>query len=260
MEQVHQKKKQLSSAFDEGKVGPKQMKAAPPFSLTADPIQKKEGGGEPENADADKATAAGFMFRHPWIALAIGAVSSGSTNISTNAVRFSTNDLGLKESKSHEASEVNAFRHVLWQSTIAARYGDDIAKEAGDSHEETLSSISGSNRSTTKFPSEAKADESCDLRNNEIGRAIGKSDDPKKMNVLAVQVLDYFHQCGLWVAEKQADGTWSIFQKTIPDDQYEVAKKRLLQLNENGYDQKQQAVRDKEIEKQRTEATLSFPF
>lgn len=259
MDFAYQKKNQ-HARFDESSVAPTQMRAVPPFALTADPVQKKENPNGPENPDKDKATEYGFMFRHPWIAMAIGSVSPGSTNISTNAVRFSTNDLGLKESKSHEGSEVNAFRHTLWQSTISARYGADIAKEAGDSHEATLASISGDNRANLKFPSEAKADESCDLRNNEIGRSIGKSDDPKKMNELALQVLDYFHSCGLWVVEKQADRTWSIFQKTMPDHQYEVAKKRLLQLNENGFDSKQQEARDEELKRQRTAAALSFPF
>src|SRR5690606_28839901 len=53
-----------------------------------------------------------FSVRHPIAAASIGTPSKGSTNISTNAVRFSTR-IGLTENDLHEGSQVNAFRHVL---------------------------------------------------------------------------------------------------------------------------------------------------
>jgi hypothetical protein len=33
-------------------------------------------------------------------------------------------------------SEVNAFRHVLWQSTITRLFGENVAEEVGNSHED----------------------------------------------------------------------------------------------------------------------------
>ena len=177
----------------------------------------------------------GFALRHPLIAIAIGSVSPGSLNISTNAARFSTNDLGLEETDSHEGSEVNAFRHTLWQAEITEDYGEQIAHEVGNAHEANPFAISGANRNTTNFSSESEADQSADLRNNEIGRSIGTTDNPVAMNELALQVLDYFHAHGLWVAEEQPDGTWSVVQRRISDERYTEAHRRLLELNEYGY-------------------------
>jgi hypothetical protein len=48
----------------------------------------------------------GFAIRHPIIASKIGKVESGSTNISTNAARFATNDLGLQENDANEGSKL----------------------------------------------------------------------------------------------------------------------------------------------------------
>jgi RHS repeat-associated protein len=69
---------------------------------------------------------AAFVAKHPFIGHAIGSVQHGSTNLSTNATRFSTG-LGLRENRSHEGSEVNAVRHTIWQASIASKYGAGIA-------------------------------------------------------------------------------------------------------------------------------------
>ena len=254
MEPVHAQKSNATVGHTEANET-MQKKAAPAFALTAAPAQLKTEGGEdpvgPGYYAAGQTTREwGFALRHPIAALAIGSVSKGSTNISTNAVRFSTNDLGLKESKSHEGSEVNAFRHTLWQAEISNEYGDDIAHQAGNAHEADPFAIGGDKRSTTSFKSEAKADESCDLRNNEIGRSIGNSDDPKEMNVLALKVLEYYHNTGLWVVTPQKDGTFTIAQQRIDDTRYKEAKTRLEQLNVNGFDAQQQGVRDEAARKE----------
>ena len=59
----------------------------------------------------------GFSLRHPIAALSIGLPKKGSTNISTNSVRFSTR-IGLEENTQKEGSQVNAYRHTLWQAEI----------------------------------------------------------------------------------------------------------------------------------------------
>lgn len=223
----------------EGKNPPQlDMQAGATAQKTADPV------GAGYYAAGQTTREIGFALRHPIIAAEIGAVSSGSTNISTNAARFATNDLGLQENASREGTEVNAFRHTLWQSQIATNYGDQIAHEVGNAHEADPFAINGANRNTTTFATRALADQSCDLRNNEIGRSLGDSSDPRQMNALALRVLDYFHSTGLWVAERQGNGTWQITQRRLPDDRYQVARARLLQLNANGFDPTQQAARD----------------
>lgn len=91
------------------------------------------GCGDEETKSAKERTIE-FGLSHPIIALSIGQFKSGSTNITTNAVRFATNDLGLNENSSKERSQVNAFRHVLWQATITKRYGIDIASRLKMEH------------------------------------------------------------------------------------------------------------------------------
>lgn len=184
----------------------------------------------------------GFGIRHPFIASEIGQFSKGSTNISTNAVRFSTNDLGLTENGDHEGSQVNAFRHVLWQATIATRFGDDIATQVGNAHEDDPWATSGKGANVYEFDTMSLADQSADLRNNVIGRGLGDTEDPKKMNELALRTLDAFHDQGLWVVEKTPEGRFRIVQQKLSDEQYAQAKARLQQLDEDGYDADQRAA------------------
>ena len=206
--------------------------------------------GDPAGAGyyaADQTTReAGFALRHPVAAWHIGTVRSGSQNISTRAVRFSTNDLGLESRDSREGSEVNAFRHALWQAKITEEFGEQIAHEAGNAHESNPFAIGGSNRKVTNFKTESEADESADLRNNEIGRGIGSANDGMEMRELSLEVLSEFHKNGLWVSEEQEDGTHSVVKRRISTEKYEKARRRLLELNQNGYDPVQQASREAE--------------
>lgn len=235
--------------------------APPAFSLSSEPIQRTEDPVGPGYYAAGQTTREiGFALRHPIVAMAIGSVSPGSTNISTNAVRFSTNDLGLQDDDSREGTEVNAFRHALWQSEITQEYGADIAHQVGNAHEANPFAISGDNASRMNFPSLAEADQACDLRNNIIGRSIGTSNDQAEMNVLALRVLEYFHTTGLWVAVRQENGTYNTVQRRMADDQYEEARERLLMLNANGFDPAQQAARDAEARRQLEQLQIREQF
>jgi hypothetical protein len=252
MERVHQRKSpKTAQSFDSGG-SPRQFKMAPPFELTAGEVKAPDPVVKDAYVAKETTRELGFALRHPLIAMAIGTVSPGTINISTNAVRFSTNDLHLLEPTTHgqEGSEVNAFRHALWSGTIKSHFGQQIAEEVGNAHESNPLAIAGQGRNTMHFPTRALADESCDLRNNEIGRAIGSSSDPEQMNVLALRVIDYFREHGLWCAEPQRGGSWwTIQQRKISEGAYRVARHRLLQLNEKGFDSRQQAAYDLEIKK-----------
>ncbi len=82
-----------------------------------------------------------FAIKHPIIAMNVGYVSHGSSNISTCAVRFATRGeilYGANVKKDIEqGSEAGAFRHAVWQATITAKYGANIAKEIGDPRKES---------------------------------------------------------------------------------------------------------------------------
>ena len=91
---------------------------------------------------------AGFFVREPVKAIRIGKFVDNSTNISTNATRFSTAKnllYGVKEEDDNgnlirdeekRGSEKGAFRHTIWQAKIAAEYGKGIAKQVGNAHED----------------------------------------------------------------------------------------------------------------------------
>jgi hypothetical protein len=194
------------------------------------------GGGE-----------AKFGVRHPVIANQIGKYSPGSTNISTDAVRFSTRGNVLQENPSHMGSQVNADRHTLWQATITSTYGSDIAKEAGNAHEDHPDALGGRSEAmiqTVKFKTEAEADEAADLSNNIIGRKIGENNKGADMKMLARKVGKEFHDNGLWTAQKQDDGTYKVGKTKISDNQYNSLTKEYKNLDNNGFTPKEQQQRN----------------
>jgi hypothetical protein len=177
-----------------------------------------------------------FALQHPIIAYKVGQVISGKTNISTNASRFSTNNLGLVENKWYEGSQVNAFRHALWQATITKSFGANIAFEIGNAHEKNPNLVKGVNDfSNISFTTISIADEACDLLNNDIGRKIGSRVNSSSMNDIAISVINYYHDYGLWVAVENQNGYYSIKQEKLSDEQYKHAYGRLLMLDKNGY-------------------------
>lgn len=123
-----------------------------------------------------------FAIKHPIAAHRIGAgVSKGKNNISTNAVRFSTKGYilygGNRNNREEDmGSENGAFRHALWQATIASVFGEEIAKEAGDAHEYNPNK----NIELSTFDNIIEADQIADLKKNIIGRTIG-TDFPIKI-------------------------------------------------------------------------------
>src|SRR6267154_5753453 len=80
----------------------------------------------------------------------------------------------FQENKSTEGSEVNAFRHVIWQATIASKFGSAIATEVGNAHEENIPDrVRGG---TFRGPdASAQADTVADLLNNRIGQNIASA-------------------------------------------------------------------------------------
>jgi len=202
-----------------------------------------------------------FSIRHPLAAATIGYVSPGATNISTNSARFSTRGSSA-ESKSSvleepqgqgsEGSQVNAFRHVLWQATITKEFGGDIANQIGKAHEDNPNAIDGNTTSpfAQRFSSLGKADESIDLLNNVIGREIGNNNKDLGMRDMALTVLEAFRTDGFYSAEKAKDGNWKIVKGKISDEQYNALKTVFQKLNNDGFTQEEQNKRNEEARKQ----------
>jgi len=192
-----------------------------------------------------------FFVSHPEIAPQIGEFVKGSTNISTDAVRFTTrgNVLNENSNKGEEGmgSEVNAARHVLWQATITNKFGANIGTEAGNAHEDNPNAIDGKSQTvlqTTTFKTIEAADEAIDISNNIIGRNIGNANKGLGMKDLSQKVLDEFHTNGLWTATKQDDGTFKIGINKITDTQYKTLSGIYQNLNNDGFTPAEQSKRD----------------
>jgi len=185
-----------------------------------------------------------FVSSHPIAAATIGSVAPGSTNISTNAARFSTRGRSVEAESSvleepiemgNQGSQVNAFRHTLWQATITSEFGSDIASQVGFAHENNPNSNWSVNYANKSFGTLEAVDERIDLTNNSIGRSIGEANKGLGMKDLALKVLDAFKTDGLWTATKQKDGSFKMTQSKITNDQYETLKGFFNNLNNNGF-------------------------
>ncbi|EQB99348.1 DUF6973 domain-containing protein [Photorhabdus temperata] len=128
-----------------------------------------------------------------------------------------------------EGTQVNAFRHTIWQATIAARYGEKIAKHAGDAHENDPRV----DLNIRQFAVLNEADQTTDLLNNQIGRHIGLSSGTTSMKQLALKTLEHFHKEGLYVAAKNAN-SYEVIKEELPEAQYIYMKSVFESLDENG--------------------------
>jgi hypothetical protein len=189
-----------------------------------------------------------FVGAHPEEALAIGWFGDiqWDTNISTTAGRLAVRS-GLDNTKPGpgEGTQVNALRHTTWQAVITARMGTAIAEEAGRAHEDNPDLVKGiSDPTAWRYPTLEAADTACDLLNNRIGRSIGDSHRSMNPKQLAIEALVQFHTGGLWVASRNADGTFSIALAPLSAHEFQAAIHALGQLDAQGFNAREQAMHD----------------
>lgn len=186
---------------------------------------------------------AGFFVREPVKAIKIGMFVDNSTNISTNATRFSTAKkllYGVKEEddngnlirdEEERGSEKGAFRHTIWQAKIAAEYGKGIAKQVGNAHEDNPRV----NLYKRYFKDVEEVDQTVDLLNNMIGRRVGEISNTRSMRDLAFKVLDEFRYNGLYTAEPDERGVWHVKKRRLSQEKYDILKEHYRRSDENGY-------------------------
>lgn len=203
-----------------------------------------------------------FIFLHPLAASTVGYVSVGATNISTDAARFATRGSSAESKSSvleepklqgNEGSQVNAFRHVLWQATITKDFGIQIATQVGNAHEENPNAINNKTNdqlTNTTFQTLTAADESIDLSNNVTGREIGIANPGLGMKDLALKVLDAFKENGFWTATRQEDGTFKMVSTKITTEQYNALKAVFSALNNDGFTSAEQNKRNEQANKE----------
>jgi RHS repeat-associated protein len=178
-----------------------------------------------------------FSLAHPRIASDLrynkGAWRDPSkTNLTTNTIRI-TLGLGLERTNADLGTETNAMRHALWSAAMTSKYGTQVATEAANSHEANPN-VDLSVRTFTGKDAAGQADQTADLLNNQIGRAIGEANPGASMTQLAGAALDYYHTTGLYVIQQNADGSLSVVQQKLSDDEYKNAKDKLAEMDPNG--------------------------
>ena len=176
----------------------------------------------------------GFGLRHPVAALRIGfGVTPGANNISTNSTRFATRGevlYGSTRSQEDRGSENGAFRHGLWQASITSEFGNSIAAQAGNAHEQNAFV----DLSIRSFSDIDAADQTVDLLNNIIGRRIGRDNKGADMLQLANLVLDEFKNNGLYTATQDSGGNWNVSKTKLSSEKYDQLKGIFSTLNQNG--------------------------
>ncbi len=180
-----------------------------------------------------------FILKHFFIAVKIGVDNyDNGTNISSQAVRFAKNS-GLD--RKGTTTQVNAMRHTIWQAIITKEFGTDIAKQAGDAHEENPKAIEkNTNYEGASFNTIDAADETIDLLNNAEGRAIGAANPGADYKELALKALDVFKDKGLWTGQVSVNDKGEVSKVTInrtklTKAQYDSAKKNINSLVNGGF-------------------------
>ena len=226
-----------------------------PYAFTGNnPIGRTDADGRNWD-DFTKTLSEGWVsLKHPIAAWHTKGIVSDETAtidpaLTTRAIRFSTR-IGLTENVEHEGSQVNAFRHVLWQAMLTRRYGSEIAKQFADAHEVNPAAIKNQDPAAKEFDTLNEADQSIDLRNNIIGRAIGEENknvigDDKQ---LAEALLLRFHEGGLWVAVLQPNGKYKAVLQKLTDAEFEASSAKLNQLSGLGLKPAQAAQRQEAID------------
>lgn len=182
---------------------------------------------------ADYARQASCMWNTPaspsTLLLGIGYPKwSPSSSITNKAYAFSDALFGWPEDD--RGSAKGAFRHILWQSDMTARYGDDIAQKVGDCHEREQPFYPRN----SFFSSADDADRTIDQLNNIIGRRIGNEFKYLSTKDRALEILRFGFTDGFYSVLKRGDGFFEIIKKPMSFDEYERKRQQILHLDDNG--------------------------
>lgn len=142
------------------------------------------------------------------------------------------------DGEDNRGSQTNAFRHTLWQALITRELGTAVAMRVGDAHE------GGTPLSRSRsFSTLDDADHQADIRNNHFGRLIGLRLGGKTEREVALGVLTFFRDYGLWVVRR--DGARYIPERQqITEAQFRAAVRMIATTNNEGYTPAQRRAAD----------------
>ncbi len=182
------------------------------------------------------AKTVGYSMLHPVNAYRVGEYKKGSENISTISSNFEINIVKNTSGliRGEEGTDGNAIRHAFWQAAITKDLGIDVAKRIGNAHEDD----SNVDMKQRKFNSMEEADQTIDLLNNIIGRDIGENHPNASNQELAKNVIEEFHNNGLWKAKESKDGGYIIQKTKLTQKQYNEAINEVNKLKNDGLQNK----------------------
>ena len=184
-------------------------------------------------SDANKYGETMFALKHPIVAIQLGlpkdggkyGINSAATNFAINSKLPTSEFDGLKGFD--EGSKKGSYRHAVWQAIICSKFDENIATQVGNSHDPITPDAQVS------YSSLSDADTYCDQMNNELGRNLGKESNLSNKD-LALKVLDYFHESGLYTVSQSTDGSYSVNLTKISDEEYETAYSEISKRNNQG--------------------------
>lgn len=181
----------------------------------------------------DKARQASCMLGAPSSVLSklfgIGLPNlSPESSITNKAFAFSNALFDLPEDD--RGSAKGSFRHILWQSDMTAKYGEETARRVGECHE----------REQPFYPRESffatidDADRTVDQLNNIIGRRLGNKFKYLSTKERALKILQIGFTEGFYSVQKRGDGFFEIIKKPMRYDEYRRKCQQILRLDDNG--------------------------
>lgn len=153
---------------------------------------------------------------------------SPETSITNKAYAFSDAAFGWPDDD--RGSAKGAFRHILWQSDMTAKYRDDVAQKIGNCHEREMPFYSRN----SFFSTIDDADRTIDQLNNMIGRRIGNDFKYLSTKERALEILRFGFTEGFYSVLKRGDGFFEIIKKPMSYDEYERKRQQILRLDDNG--------------------------
>ena len=195
------------------------------------------------NSEGDRETRQnGFAMLFPLTAKKVKQLSLYAGNFSVN--------MGIATGRTYNyaGTFLNATRHTLWSALCTKNVGEDMAKLATDSHETHTKNVDWSQRDF-KEDEIYKADHLIDLMNNQIGREIGEKNKDLSNTEIAIKVLDYYKDHGLWEAKKNENGSYSIAKTKLNQSDYDKSVKEISNKGEDGLNKEKKEVNEKKINK-----------
>ena len=161
--------------------------------------------------------------------LGIGVRDFSPKSSATNKA-YAFSESAFAPPEEDRGSERGAFRHILWQSDITAKYGENVARHVGNCHEREQNFYPNERL----FASVDDADRTVDQLNNIIGRRVGNEFKYLSTKERALKILRIGLNEGFYRVQKRNDGFFEIVKKPMSYDEYRRKYQQIIHLDVNG--------------------------